>query len=212
MLIIGAKGFAKEVLEVICQADRQINLAFYDDVTSNFPLMLYDEFPVLQTLAEAEQWFAKDNRFVLGIGNPKVRRALAEKLKRIGGQLTSTISPKANVGIFGNHIGVGCNIMTGAVLTSDITLGEGVLINLNCTIGHDCVIHSYCELSPGVHISGHVELGENCVIGTGAVILPGVKIGVNSIIGAGSVVNKDVGDNVVAVGVPAKIIKSLIPA
>ena len=99
--------------------------------------------------------------------------------------------------------------MSGAVLTNDIRVGEGVLINLNCTIGHDVVIGDYCELSPGVHVSGNVTLEANVVLGTGAVVLPGVRIGANSVIGAGSVVNKDVPANAVAVGIPAKVIKML---
>jgi sugar O-acyltransferase (sialic acid O-acetyltransferase NeuD family) len=206
MLIAGAKGFAKEVLEVIYQEDKQVRLAFYDDVSEDLPAVLFERFPVLQTLEEARQWLTLDPRFVLGVGNPQVRRLLAEKLRSNGGTLTSICSPRATIGAFGNQLGVGCTIMTGAVLTSDITLGEGVLLNLNCTIGHDSVLADYCELSPGVHISGHVELGENCVLGTGAVVLPGVKIGANSVIGAGSVVTKDVGPNVVAVGVPARVL------
>ena len=206
MIIAGAKGFAKEVLEVIYQTDDQLQVAFYDDVSDDLPLMLYKKYPVLQTLAQIQRWMKQDNRFVLGVGKPQVRRLLAEKLRENGGILTSIISPKATIGAFGNDLGAGCTIMTGVIMTSDITLGEGVLLNLNCTIGHDSIIESYCELSPGVHISGHVELGENCVLGTGAVVLPGIKIGANSVVGAGSVVTKNVEPNTVVVGIPAKVL------
>ena len=207
MIIAGAKGFAKELLEVVYQADNQVKLAFFDNVSADLPSRLYARYPVLRTLEEAQAWLAQDNRFVLGVGRPQVRRLLAKQLRSCGGVLTSVVSPKATIGAFGNSLGTGCTIMTGVVLTSDITLGEGVLLNLNCTIGHDSVIEDYCELSPGVHVSGHVELGENCVLGTGAVVLPGVKIGANSTIGAGSVVTKDIEPDVVAVGMPAKVIK-----
>lgn len=209
MLIVGAKGFAKEVLEVICQADGLAQVAFYDDVSTDLPPLLHARFPVLRTPAEAQHWLAGDHRFTLGVGSPALRRALAEKLRALGGVLTSTLSPKATIGAFGNEIGAGCNVMTGAVLTGSITLGEGVLVNLNCTIGHDSVVQAYCELSPGVHLSGHVALGPGCVLGTGAVVLPGVRIGANSVVGAGSVVTKDLPANVLAVGIPAKVIKEL---
>ncbi|TDN37712.1 acetyltransferase [Hymenobacter sp. UV11] len=207
MLIVGAKGFAKEVLEVIYQADSKARVAFYDDVSDDLPPLLYGHYPVLQTMAAAQAWLAQDARFVLGVGSPRVRRLLAEKMQQAGGILTSTISPKAAIGAFGTTIGPGCNIMTGAVLTADSRVGEGVLINLNCTIGHDCIIHDYCELSPGVHLSGHVTLGANCVLGTGAVVLPGVQIGANAVVGAGSVVTKHVDANSLAVGIPAKVIR-----
>jgi sugar O-acyltransferase (sialic acid O-acetyltransferase NeuD family) len=211
MLIAGARGFAKEVLEVICQADSQVQLAFYDDISPDLPPLLYARFPVLRTLADAEQWLAQHPHFALGTGHPATRRLLAHKLRQAGGVLASTLSPRATIGAFGTTVGPGCNIMSGAVLTADITLGEGVLVNLNCTIGHDVVIGDYCELSPGVHLSGHVVLGPNCVLGTGAVVLPGIRIGANSIIGAGSVVTKDVAPDSLAVGIPAKVIKSLPP-
>ena len=209
MLIIGAKGFAKEVLEIFNQQQQIAGIVFYDDVSADVPEMLYGQFPVLKTIAAAEQNFGQDPRFVLGVGTPKLRRMLGTKMGVLGGELTSSISPRATIGGFQNVLGLGVNIMSGAVLTNDIRVGEGVLINLNCTIGHDVVIGDYCELSPGVHVSGNVKLASNVVLGTGAVILPGVSIGENSIIGAGSVVNKDVPANAVAVGIPAKVIKLL---
>ncbi|GAA4043126.1 hypothetical protein GCM10022409_31380 [Hymenobacter glaciei] len=211
MLIVGAKGFAKEVLEVLYQGTAPAAVAFYDDLSPGLPTALFGVFPVLRTLEEAQLWLAHDPAFALGVGSPRVRRHLAEKMRSLGGVLTSTVSPKATVGRFGNVLGEGCNVMSGAVLTSDITLGEGVLVNLNCTIGHDVVVGDYCELSPGVHLSGHAVLGPNCVLGTGAVVLPGVHIGANTIIGAGSVVTKNVEADVVAVGAPAKVIKRVLP-
>jgi acetyltransferase-like isoleucine patch superfamily enzyme len=62
-------------------------------------------------------------------------------------------------------------------------------------------------MSPGVHVSGNCQIGDFCNIGTNATILPRVKLGNNVTIGAGAVVTKDIPDNCVAVGVPAKIIK-----
>ena len=210
MLIAGAKGFAKEVLEVIYQADSRAQIALYDDTDAELPALLHGRFPVLRTPAEARQWLARDGRFVLGTGQPHLRRLLAARLRALGGVLTATVSPRATVGAFGIAIGPGCNIMSGAVLTADITLGEGVLVNLNGTIGHDCEVGDYCELSPGVHLSGHAVLGAGCVLGTGCVVLPGIRIGAGAVVGAGSVVTRDLPAHVLAVGVPAKVIKTLM--
>lgn len=212
MVIIGAKGFAKEVLEVLRQLNKLENLVFYDDVNDDIPGKLFGQFPVLRTTQEASVFFkTMDNQFTIGIGNPILRKKLCNKFTQLGGKFTSTISPLATIGFFGNQIEIGCNIMTGTVITSDIKIKNGTLINLNCTIGHDSAIGQFVELSPGVHISGNCTIGDYSVFGTNASMLPKLTIGKNVIIGAGSVVTKDLPDNCVAVGIPAKIIRELTP-
>jgi sugar O-acyltransferase (sialic acid O-acetyltransferase NeuD family) len=212
MLIIGAKGFAKEVLEVMYQLNQLENLAFYDDVNDDVPEKLFSQFPVLRTIQEASIYFKTiDNQFTIGIGNPLLRKNLGNKFIALGGVFTSTISPLATIGNYGNNIEEGCNIMTGAVITSDIIIKKGTLVNLNCTIGHDSVLGKFVELSPGVHISGNCTIGDYTVFGTNATMLPKLTIGKNVVVGAGSVVTKDLPDNCVAIGIPAKIIKKLTP-
>ncbi|WP_264531319.1 NeuD/PglB/VioB family sugar acetyltransferase [Flavobacterium sp. N502540] len=210
MLIIGAKGFAKEVLEVVHQLKQTDNLVFYDDANNDINGFLFNKFPVLKTLHDATTYFTTiDNRFTIGIGNPVLRKQLHDKFVALGGVFTSTISPLAVIGNFGNEIGVGANIMTGTVITADVIVKKGSLINLNCTIGHDCIIGEFVELSPGVNISGNCVLGDYTVLGTNATVLPKVRIGKNVVVGAGTVVTKDVPDNCLIVGIPGKIIKEL---
>lgn len=208
MIVIGAKGFAKEVLEVLHQLNQLENLAFYDDVNKDAPALLYGRFPVLSTTEDILKHFKTfDNSFSIGIGNPLIRKVMYDKFLALGGSFTSIISPNAIVGHFDNKIGTGCNIMTGSVITNSVIIGNGVLINLNCTIGHDCTVGNFVEMSPGVHISGHCVLGDYTVLGTNVTVLPKITIGKNVIVGAGSVVTKNLPDNCVAVGTPAKIIK-----
>lgn len=208
MLIIGAKGFAKEVLEVLVQSNNISDIAFYDDVNLDIGDFLYNKFPILKNDNEVKEFFRKStNKFTIGIGGPTLRKMLYDRFIKLGGDFTSTISKNAIIGSFGTEINKGSNVMQNVVLTNDIYIGCGVIINQITSIGHDVKIHDFCEICPNVSISGNCEIGEFSFIGTGAIILPKVKIGKNVVVGAGSVVSKDLPDNCTAVGIPAKIIK-----
>jgi len=208
MLIIGAKGFAKEVLEVLNQLNQLENLAFYDDVNNDVPEKLFGHFPVIRTTQEATVYFKTiDSQFTIGIGNPILRKKVYDKFTALGGKFTSTISPLSSIGSFDVKIGIGSNILLGAIFSNGIRLGKGCIVYYNSIITHDCSIGDFVEISPSVTLLGRSEIGSYSQIGSNATILPDIKIGENVIIGAGSVVTKDLPDNCVAFGIPAKIIK-----
>ncbi|TVZ26047.1 sugar O-acyltransferase (sialic acid O-acetyltransferase NeuD family) [Gillisia sp. Hel_I_86] len=208
MLVIGAKGFAKEVLEILHQNNQLNNLHFFDDVNKNIGEYLFDTFPIINSYTHAKTLFkevAPD--FTIGVGNPTVRRKLYQCFVVLGGELTSVISKNAEIGSYDIFIGKGCNILPSAVVANGSILGKGCLIYYNAMVTHDCILGDFVELAPGATILGRVEIGDNCHIGANATLLPNVKIGANVVVGAGAVVTKNLPDNCVAVGIPAKIIK-----
>jgi len=87
-----------------------------------------------------------------------------------------------------------------------INAKNGVVIEDFVQIGSHCSLYSVSSIDDK---EGKIILKKNCKIGTHSVIMPGVTIGENAVIGAFSFVNKDIPDNVVAVGTPVKIIKKL---
>ena len=109
----------------------------------------------------------------------------------------------------------------------NIHLGEGVFINTNSylmdcadiTIGSHTFIGPYCGIYTAAHPMRYkyrniglekaipVSIGENCWLGANVSVMPGVKIGNGCVIAAGAVVTKDIPDNAVAAGVPAKIVR-----
>ena len=89
---------------------------------------------------------------------------------------------------------------------SYINAKRGVTIEDEVQIGSHCSIYSISTIDDK---AGEVVLKENCKIGSHSTILPGVTIGINSIIGAHSLVNKDIPNDVIAFGVPAKIIRKI---
>jgi sugar O-acyltransferase (sialic acid O-acetyltransferase NeuD family) len=212
MLIVGAKGFAKEVLEVLQQLNKLHDLVFYDDVNDDVSEKLFGQFPVLRTIEEASVYFKTiDNQFTIGIGNPILRKKLCDKFTTLGGVLTSTLSPLAIIGTFDVKIGDGSNVLSGAVFSNGTILGKGCIVYYNSIITHDCTIGDFVEISPSVTLLGRSQVGSYSQIGSNTTILPDIKIGKNVIIGAGSVVTKNLPDNCVAVGIPAQIIKELSP-
>lgn len=208
MIIIGAKGFAKEVLEILHQNKLLEGLAFYDDVNYDLPGLLYNQFPILKNEEQVKEHFHKfGNDFTIGIGGPLLRKKMHEKFKKLGGKLQSTISQFSDIGSYELQIGEGSNILSGAILSNSVSIGNATIIYYNAIITHDVITGDYVEVSPGAKLLGRCSVGDFSSIGSNTVILPDVKVGSNVIIGAGAVVSKDLPDNCVAVGIPAKIIK-----
>jgi len=114
---------------------------------------------------------------------------------------------------YGSNVHIGENFYANfnLVLVDDIDIyiGDNVMIAPNVTItatGH--------PVSPELRIDGTqfsipINIGSNVWIGSNVVILPGITIGKNSVIGAGSVVTKDIPENVVAVGNPCKVLRKI---
>lgn len=81
------------------------------------------------------------------------------------------------------------------------------IINLDTTVGHDAILDSFVTVYPGCNISGNVHIGQLCEIGTGTQVIQGLSIGDSTVVGADSVVIRDLPANCTAVGVPAKPVK-----
>ena len=212
MLIVGAKGFAKEVLEVVRQLDELSDLVFYDDINDDVQGTLFGKFPILKTTEAVKVYFQTvDNRFTIGIGNPSLRKKMYDKFIALGGFFTSTISPEASIGSYQIEIGYGSNILTGVVISNSSIIGKGCIVYYNSIITHDCSVGEFVEIAPSVNLLGRSTVGSYSQIGSNATILPDLVIGENVIIGAGSVVTKDVPDNCIVVGTPARVVKNSSP-
>ena len=201
MIIIGARGMAKEVLEIVSSEMRmnETEIVFFDNI-NKYSSNIYNRFSVLKSLDEVRDYLKVNNStFTLGLGGVSNRRKMTDIFLKLGGTFTTIISSQAKVGSFNTIIGTGCQLMQGVIVTNDVELGKGVLVNINSTISHDCIVGDFSEIATNVSIAGRCSIGEN--------VLPDVKIGNNTIIGAGAVVLSDVPSDVTVVGNPARIIK-----
>lgn len=210
MIVVGAKGFAVEVLEVLHNLNELQDLVFYDDINRFNTHFLFDRFPILKNKEDVIHHFNQvDKRFVLGLGNSILRKKMCDNFENLGGELESVISPTSMIGHFGVEIGSGANILSSVNISNNVIIGKCSLIYYNVIITHDCKIDDFVELSPGVILLGSSKIGSFTHIGANSTILPKISIGNNVIIGAGSIVTKDVPDNTMVFGVPARIIKKI---
>ena len=213
-VILGAGGLAREVYWIFCDVNSKSGgewevLGFIDESPSNWGQSLCD-IPVLGDF----QWFETTNknelRVICGIGSPEAKKYMVGKARRMGLSFCTIIHPSVQLSTY-VEIGVGTVITAGCILTTQIKIGNHVYLNLDTTVGHDVIMEDFVNVNPGCHISGNVTLREGAELGTGAVVLQGITIGKWSVVGAGAVVIKDIPDNVVVAGVPAKIIKHKEP-
>jgi len=209
MLVFGAKGLAKEVLEVVKQNRKLNKLAFFDNISLESPEKLYGKFNIIKNDEDAVKYFSNiDSHFTIGVGGPKIREHAFNTFISLRGKPINLISNTSTIGSYGVELGVGINIMQQVVITNDIKIGNGCLINQLSSIGHDVEIGNFVEVCPGVAISGNCKIGNHSFLGTNSTILPQVTIGKNVIIGAGAVITKNIPDNCTVVGIPGKIIKN----
>jgi sugar O-acyltransferase (sialic acid O-acetyltransferase NeuD family) len=145
---------------------------------------------------------------VWGVGNNCSRRQLAQRCGRWGVQILTAIHPAAVVASSA-ELGRGTVVMGCATINSEARLGEGVIVNTGAVVEHDVEIGDYAHISPNASLGGASQLGTGSHLGLGAVVLPGVSVGSESIIGAGAVVLKDLPSKIVAVGVPARILRKI---
>ena len=208
-IILGAGGFAREVMWVTVELKKYRVLAFLDETIGVSEKKEVHSIPVVKSL---DSYLDKSNvnqmpHLICGTGSNSLRQRWVRQFGT-DFQFETLIHPSARIGPKVN-VGVGTIITAGCVLTVDILVGNFVNINLNCTVGHDSILEDFCNLSPGCNISGNVKIGESCDLGTGAIVIPKKTIGKRSVIGAGAVVLSDIPEDSVAVGIPAKVIRTI---
>lgn len=111
--------------------------------------------------------------------------------------------------VIGNNVFLGAGIiaMAGVIINPGATIGDFAFFATGAQIEHDCTIGRFASVSAGSVLGGHVHIKDYAAVTLGVTIVDRVTIGENSVIGSAALVTKDIPDNVVAYGQPAKIIR-----
>ena len=208
MLLAGAGGHALEVLDILIADGMADDLHVFDRDESL--VVFQGKYRVTHSEEVLKQLFHADPRFILGVGNPKVRQRLYEQLSRLGGTLFC-LSGKGNVISGYADCGAG-DVFNRCFIGPNTQIGKGCLINTGAQIHHEVQIGEFSEINPGAVLLGGVQIGMMSSIGANATILPRVKIGNHTVVGAGSVVTRDVPDGVTVVGVPGRVLRRTPPS
>jgi sugar O-acyltransferase (sialic acid O-acetyltransferase NeuD family) len=143
----------------------------------------------------------------IAVGSNPDRRRLAQVCIDAGLALATAVHPRAIVA--GDVlIGPGSMVAGGAIINPGSVLADNVIVNTGAIVDHECVLAVGVHVGPGCQLGGRVQIGEESWIGIGASIIHQRKIGARTIVGAGAVVVEDLPSDVVAYGVPAKVVRA----
>ncbi|WP_394993425.1 acetyltransferase [Emticicia sp.] len=196
MLLYGASGHAKVIIDCLEASKVSVDGIFDDDISKKYLL----EYNVLGSYNAN---LLNDNEIIIAIGNNHIRRNLSEEIKH---KFAKVIHPSATIQR-NVMIGEGSVIFHHAILQSSTKIGSHVIVNTKASIDHDCIIEDFVHIAPNATLCGGITVGEGTLIGAGAVIIPNLKIGKWVTIGAGSVVINDIPAYAVVLGNPAIIKK-----
>ncbi|MCP1160722.1 acetyltransferase [Bacillus infantis] len=199
LLIIGASGHGKVVADIALRMNKWESIAFLDDDKSIKTSM------GLEVIGTSEDVFAHINEceVFVGIGNNTARQRIHEMLETAGTSIPVLIHPNA---VIGNQVevGDGTAVMAGAVVNCCTKIGKGCIVNTGSTIDHDNGIENFVHISPGAHLAGTVKVGHGSWLGIGCIVSNNITITNGCIVGAGSVVVKDLSIPGIYVGVPVR--------
>jgi sugar O-acyltransferase (sialic acid O-acetyltransferase NeuD family) len=210
ILLIGGGGHAKSIIDSLKLHDN-IEIIGIIDTKDKYGQVI-DGIEIIGSDEDLEYYYTKGVKQAFisigSIGSPQIRVKVYETIKKIGYNLPNVIDSSA---IISNNItlGEGNYIGKGAILNTGIKVGNNCIINTGCIIEHGCMIDDFVHIAPGSTLCGEVQIGQKTHIGAGTVIIQSKRIGKESVIGAGSVVINDINEYVKAYGSPCREVSKI---
>lgn len=211
-IIWGATGQAKVLRECLQQMGITL-VALFDNNELVAPP--FADVPLFYKQAGLHQWLQNYDRQIASVGCLVAiggncgddRLKIQSHLQSQG--MTPIVARHPTSFVAGNaRLGVGSQVLANASVCVDVSIGEACIVNTGAIVDHETVLEPGVHVCPGAYLAGCVLVERCAMVGTGAVVLPRICIGANAVVGAGSVVTRDVPPNVVVAGNPARLLHS----
>lgn len=204
LVIIGARGSGRGILDLIRQGRIKgdyVVKGFLDDdkkvldgLIGNFP-------PILSSVEDYN--VDPDDVFFCALGDSQYRKKYAEIIEQKGGAFCSLISKYAYVNknaVIHNGAFIGDHSM----IDDNVFIGKHTAIHPFCIIGHDSFVGDYTSVDSYCFVGGRSKIGNDVSIHVRSTIISHTNIGDRAVVGAGSVVIRDISEGIHVFGVPAK--------
>ena len=206
LVIVGAGGHGKVVLDILRAAGRYEPVGFVDadtrlSGTKVGGLPVVGPTNVLPKLRQQRVRHA-----IIAIGDNRTRHRYAALLESEGFELVSAVHPTAFVSPtarLGKNVVIGPN----ASVVTEARVGDGAIVNTGAIVEHECEVGEAAHVAPAACLAGRVRVGAFAFIGIGAQVIPCISVGDGVTVGAGAVVIEDVPAGTTVVGVPARVVK-----
>lgn len=152
------------------------------------------------------QYSPRDSKVIIAIGEPSDKKALFTRVQKRGYSFTNLIHPDSHVSVSA-HLGTGIMIQKDVFVGCNVTVGDNVHMEPAVFIGHNSWVGDHCVFASKAALGGKVSVGGSAFIGLGASVRDRTVIGKSTIVGMGAVVIRDVPEDSIAIGQPAKIFK-----
>jgi sugar O-acyltransferase (sialic acid O-acetyltransferase NeuD family) len=204
LIIIGAGGYGREIYD-LAKSCKSYGFKFLIKgfLDSNLDAIgNRSGYPAILDTVE-NYTIQEDDVFVIAIANIGSKRSCAESLRKKGGQFFTLIHQTAVIAQ-NTTIGEGCVIGRDVIISNDCKLGSHCTFNSKSMVGHDSEIGNYCNINAGAFIGGECKIEDGVTIHTYGIVTPRLHIAQNAVIGAGSVVVKNVALGKTVFGSPAR--------
>ena len=199
--VLGAGGFAAEVIEAAELAGWTVSGLYDEDVTAQGRVVMGNTCS--GKISDFEN--GPQAAYIFAIGNNEGRQRLTLSLAKRGHKAIILIHPEASVSRTA-LLGPGSYIAAGAFVGPQVKVGKHVIVNVGATIGHDAVLGDWTQICPGARVSGFAVLREGAFMGSNSVVGPHGVMEEWSKLGASSFAYRLVKARSLAVGVPARIV------